>query len=604
MAAHAPYNFIPLPDQVDRAVDQADDLPSHDVYGQDIYKRSGYFDVTLTTESPLYIRGMMTEAEARREEKHKPDFFAWRAGQPIIPGSSLRGMLRHMLEIVSWGKFDRVSDQKLFYRSVDNTTLGREYRRRMVAPDRQAKVEFGFLRRDSSSWVIHKCQMKRVKREMLERVVGSIHDGRAPNKTPKWSLQYRPVWVQAPHDHYMITDLSRDERTSAGWQEARLVMSGDVPRKKKEFVFLTPDAEPTIRVPEEIIERFHDSDQLSNWQESAFGKDQPQKNARERDGMLRKDPDGWGEPVFFLREGGKLTFFGRAYMFRLPYINSPKDLIPKTLKRESVIDFADALFGFVRSGKKKDEAQARAGRVTVGDGVLESGQGNVMDTPKPITPPILGSPKPTTFQHYLIQREGATKDDLSFYDSKGAQVRGHKLYWRQMLRTTADIAVDNPPADSKQYTRIHAVKAGTSFTFRIHFDNLSDYELMLLAWTITLGGGERRHMLGMSKSYGLGVAKLTATLTVINRQKRYQSLFQESGWTTGEGKVRDAVDIAQQFEINLTQAIQGNPERQRRWKSLQVMLRRREKSAKLSYMSLEDFKGRPVLPEAEKIFNS
>lgn len=602
-SAHAPYNFIPLPNQVDRAVDKADDLPSHDIYGVGNYKRSGYFDVTLKTESPLYIRGMTTEAEAKREEKHKPDFFNWHDEKPLIPGSSIRGMLRHILEIVSWGKIDRVSEQRLFYRSVDNTALGKEYRRRMVAPDRQAKVEFGFLRRDGGNWVIYKCEMKRVKREIIERVFGAVHDGSGPNKTPKWSLQYRPIWVQAPHDHYLITDLSKEARTSSGWQEARLVLSGDVPKKKKEFIFLSPNTEQAIPVTDELLERFHDSDQITNWQEKAFKKDAPTSNARERDGMLRKNPDDWGEPVFFLREGGKLTFFGRAYMFRLPYLKSPKDLIPSHLRNEAMIDYADALFGFVR-GKKfaQRENQSRAGRVTISDGILIDGQGNVQDTPNPITPQILGSPKPTTFQHYLVQKDGATKDELSFYDSKGAQVRGHKLYWRQLLKTTTDIAAENVPVDSKQYTRIHAVKANTDFKFRVHFDNLSDYELMLLAWTITLGGGERRHMLGMGKSYGMGVAHLTATLTLINREKRYQSLFSDGNWATGTGKVRDAADIAQQFESYLTQSIQDNRERQRRWKTIQVMLRKRDKQAKLSYMSLEEFKGRPVLPEAERVF--
>jgi len=606
MSAHAPYNFIPLPDQVDRAVDNAQDLPAHNVYGAGDYKRSGYFDVMLTTESPLYIRGMLSETEAVRGDKNKASFFAWKSNQPIVPGSSLRGMLRHMLEIVSWGKLDRVSEQRLFYRSVDNTSLGKEYRRRMVAPDRQAKVEFGFLRHENDEWSIQKCEMKRIKREMIEREFITIHDGRAPNKTPKWSLQYQPVWVQAPHDHYLITDLSKDRRDTTGWSEGRLVLTGDVPKKKKEFVFLLPqDESASISVPNEMIERFHDSDQISNWQESAFPKDKPEPHARERDGMLRRQPPQPGEPIFFLREGGKLSFFGRAYMFRLPYLKSPKALIPPHLRRESVIDYADAMFGFVRASKTSNgEAQARAGRVTVGDATLIPNQGDVLDTLNPITPPILGSPKPTTFQHYLDQREGATRDDLKFYDSKDAQVRGHKLYWRQLLETTKGIAVEDIPADSKQYTRLHALKKGTTFTFRVHFDNLSDYELMLLAWTITLGSQERAHMLGMGKPFGMGVVNLTAKLVLVNREKRYKNLFSGTDWATGEGKVRDAVEIAKQFEAVLAQSNQSNPERQRRWKSITVMLRKREKSAKLSYMTLEEFKGRPILPEAVKVFGN
>ena len=53
-------------------------------------------------------------------------------------------------------------------------------------------------------------------------------------------------------------------------------MTGNAPKKKKEFVFLLPtdDAEK-IPISDEIINRFHDDDQLTQWQEDAFPTNQP-----------------------------------------------------------------------------------------------------------------------------------------------------------------------------------------------------------------------------------------------------------------------------------------------------------------------------------------
>lgn len=51
-----------------------------------------------------------------------------------------------------------------------------------------------------------------------------------------------------------------------------------------------------------------------------------------------------------------------------------------------------------------------------------------------ITPSILASPKPTTFQHYLVQTSDE-KPELKHYASQPNQdtvIRGHKLYWHKI----------------------------------------------------------------------------------------------------------------------------------------------------------------------------
>jgi CRISPR/Cas system CSM-associated protein Csm3 (group 7 of RAMP superfamily) len=54
------------------------------------------------------------------QRRKRAEFFNNPANQhPTLPGSSLRGLLRTLLEIVSFGKLDQVSEQqRFFFRAV------------------------------------------------------------------------------------------------------------------------------------------------------------------------------------------------------------------------------------------------------------------------------------------------------------------------------------------------------------------------------------------------------------------------------------------------------------------------------------------------------
>jgi CRISPR-associated protein (TIGR03986 family) len=590
--ASAPYNFVPLPEVVVTAVDSANDLPDHDRYYAD--RHTGYFEVTLTTKSPLYVRcpfilqdylrqerGEDANAPFRQQVRNTPHFFYTRdRNQPVIPGSSLRGMLRNVLEIVSYGKVQWVTDKKLFFRTVDDTTVGRYYRGRMTG-----KVEAGFLTRRGGEFVIRVCQMARISRNKL---TGSLYEGEGPKKTPRWNgrpRQWTPVWVKLSAGDRFVDQVCYDPTPE--FREGRLIITGDIPGKNKEFVFLLPadDAEE-IPVPEDLIERFHDDDQITQWQERAFPKDKPDPGCRERNGMLRKNLREHWDPVFFLRENGQLTFFGRAQMFRLPYSKCPIDLVPRELRRPEDIDYAEALFGFVRKNeemqdtmrrgviqelpKQGDKRRAYAGRVFVTDAVLVEGQTDYWLSSDPLTPKILATPKPTAFQHYLVQQEperyrtGRFRRDgteiletrLRHYDgyahppsSDETTIRGHKRYWHQGLNPSEGLTLDQirehieeersrlaQLATSTQHTQFKPIKPGVQFRFRVYFENLSDRELGALCWALhPLGDPAKEycHHLGMGKPLGMGAVKLEATLCHTDRSRRYASLLEGDNWQTG-----------------------------------------------------------------------
>ncbi len=593
--ASAPYNFIPLPETIVTAVDTADDLPDHDHY--DLERHTGYFDVTLTTLSPVYVRCPISLADFLRQERGEDEglpyrqqvkntphsFYTRNENQPVIPGSSLRGMLRHLLEIVSYGKVQWVTDKRLFYRTVDNSALGQNYRGKLTAGSGtngdgyRSKVHAGIWHvnpRDGSCR-IEKCSIARVEMQDVADVfskgdINALYEGGAthPNGRPKWDYQHRPVWVQLepsetdhPHSQgrylrYRKVTSIRSQR-SPGYLQGTLVLTGPMQHKHMASVYLNQNPPTFIDVPNEAIEedlnkrlvdRFHDDDQISRWQRLAFPNGKPRGAQRERDGYLRD-----GEPVFFLEENGSLIFFGRAQMFRLPYRQRPIDLVPRELRDPNDIDFAEAIFGFVRSRQELDEmkkpnepeppqgskARAYASRVFVTEAALEPEQTDIWFSEKPITPKILATPNPTAFQHYLTQQEPNNKDRLDHYDSPPyheTKIRGHKQYWHQGRREVDDIEDKGAREDSTQHTRFKPVNANKRFKFRIYFENLSDEELGALCWVLhPLGDSAKqyRHNLGMGKPLGMGAVKLDARLCVCQRVNRYNKLFEGNNWQTG-----------------------------------------------------------------------
>jgi len=590
--AIAPYNFVPLPDKVIRAE------PESLAFPDDRYARinepgpnqrySGQIACTLTTESPLYVRcGYTPEAYAvlaqklfsdlsPADQERRAQFFNFgNSKQPVIPGSSLRGMLRTLVEIVSYSKVERVSEKQLFYRSVRDRTYQQEFVEpcgRVQHPPHpsancfRTRVRAGFLRCQSGRYWIDACTFARIDTAPNRRGIAQIplignepvFLGRGPGRIPNWQYQNQAIDVvidNAEQDYFFernrrhpdlylrfraVQQASFTLATLPGARRGRLIITGAMQNKHMEFVFLE-DCLERYDLDPAMVQRFQDDDQITPWQEQAFPKDKPLPGSRPEDGYLRN-----GEPVFFLLDADDQTvrFFGRAQLFRLPYGFAPADYVNHPVPKSDgaqPVDIADVLFGYVR-GEKVQQDQVRAGRVFVGDAQLVSAPDgtwlDLEDGAQSLTPRILASPKPTTHQHYLVQTQ-LEEQRLHNYSSPPGEttLRGHKLYWHQDAVAEQDIReldAQRIQAAPKQYTRIRPVKAGVTFEFDIHFENLSKVELGALLWVLRLADDERyRLKLGMGKPLGMGSIKIKPTLRVYNRVSRYSKLFDQQTWATG-----------------------------------------------------------------------
>jgi CRISPR-associated protein (TIGR03986 family) len=97
-------------------------------------------------------------------------------------------------------------------------------------------------------------------------------------------------------------------------------------------------------------------------------------------------------------------------------------------------------------------------------------------------------------------------------------MRGRKFYYHRPggPRTTAE---------KTQYNKtVEAVKPGTVFEFSVDYANLTQAELALLIYAVTLEPG-MCHKVGMGKPIGMGSARIEITgWQVIDRQARYRQL--------------------------------------------------------------------------------
>lgn len=622
--AHAPYNFVPLPEKVVTYEEYKDDIPGHDAYTG----LTGFIECLFETRSPLYTRCAMDPEffrqwgdksfyELPEEQKNElARFFSLDDAQsPIIPGSSLRGMVRALVEIASFSKVQPVTNQHLVYRAVaDKSSLGIGYRNCLLQKVGHNTYEFrmfaGYMRKRGVLWEIVPAQplngaaFARVEKSDIPNNLTEWHDARNAHRIYV-SLAPLKDYSHARGQVYLryvkVTRANPDFASSL--QEATLVKTGQIGRKHQEFVFGLPETDPEKFIPldQDLVDAY--KEQLTDSQEKLLGDN----------GVLQD----W-QPVFYLMDEGKLVFFGHAMMFRLPYLSSPADFVPELLHDVAKTDLAEAVFGYVETTESKDRPQARAGRIFFCDAELESDDDPWLSD-DPITPKVLGSPKPTTFQHYLVQdkknHDPDVKQQLAHYATPIQEtiIRGHKLYWHRD-NVTLDEIEEKPEKINrapKQYTRMKPVKTGVTFGFRIYFESLHDFELGALLWALTLPGEAGKdycHSLGMGKPLGLGAIKISPTLYLSDRIARYTKLFSGEDWQRSEQNEPDMQQFIRVFESFVLRRMhdkeRGQAKSLRDVERIKMLLKILEwpgpNRSLTEYMKIEpinEYRERPVLPD-------
>lgn len=572
--AHAPYNFIPL----NLSVVDSDPIVPQDRYHSERF--TGHIDCKLETLTSIFIRGCLTEDEVNKgtEAKNKSDFFS-PAGKVRIPGSSIRGMVRSIVEIVSWSKFGFFDDKNLYYRSfADKSSVGGEYRNNINPKDEKTgksnyRMSAGYLVKDGFRYLIYPSEGKQFKQ---------ISTSEASELVKNNGQVYSEFNYFRLHDGRFI------------------IVSGPMPRKRDWIINkIDKTLEKGIEIPDVDIKNYEmDENRGKNL---AKGKKVP--NLLE---SCKKDPE---VPCFYMtwtdKKGNFRVSFGHTGLFRIAYKKSIGEHMPP-IHLSNKNDFAHAIFGDIT----KDENGSFAGRVFFEDANLVY-QNETIFSGEKISKLLLG-PNPTTFQHYLEQDSTNIKR-LKHYNSD-TPIRGNKFYWHKS-GTKWEKENQNEFKENIE-TKINPLKPNKTFEFRIRYENLTSNELGALLFVMNLPNG-CAHKIGMGKPLGLGTVEIKPTLFITNRKMRYSTLFDisKSEWVIAENKCNsdDIKKYMSDFEGHMLKNIDTKERgtatslwETYRLRQLKIMLDvkkgiKLEEGTKIEYMALQDFRDRNVLPIPEKV---
>ena len=456
--ASAPYNFVPYATTITPAVTEVDRsqfMPGH---------LSGYIDLQFVALTEIYVRDTANESQAadpKYESRSNPDFYS-PGGRFAIPGSSIRGMVRSLVEIVSGSRFGQIDDRHLYMRAMaDMSNVRTYYTGRIVKSDQtlkgvgKYKVSAGHLYKVGRTYYIIPAQLGR-NNAQFERYHGNER--------------------LEPYCHKVLSDGSALIRSGKKINRSKRGHDSDV------WHINAPvsDQSQALALTEREVESYRKDTTRGNT-----------KEFNDQSNLILKADKGGKVPCFFIVEktdNGRHISFGHTAMFRIVYLNSLKQLVRQ--QDDGSPDFTEGFFGRV------DEASvsAIAGRLRFEDALCTSSHAPAQE----VVPQILLAPKPTTFQHYLVQMN-QDKKQLQHYGMQNAELRGTKLYWH---RKGYDWKAKEKVTQNVS-TKIRVMPKGSTYGGRVYFDNLHPAELGALMFVLDLPQG-CAHKVGMGKPIGLG----------------------------------------------------------------------------------------------------
>jgi CRISPR-associated protein (TIGR03986 family) len=485
----APYNFVPLANTV-YFPDWADQVSHDEPFSDGL---CGSFDLVVRAQTRIFTRADGSEGERGA--------FANLNGEPFLKGSSLRGMLRNVVKIASFGKLNRADDRRFAYRDLTQD----DYR------DLLGQVEAGWLYPDHT---IRPCEYGRVEKAeltALQKRRGNSSWSFEDSITKKYSSWTGDEQVSGEVDGQdtagsdLIVNLDKSGDPTKR-QNGTVVFTGYIPGKKREFFFYDkPEQSPRLDVDDETFRAF---EQVHSTSQQRSHLDASGAEPNENWGFWKaRLEDDQPIPVFFVRDelndndddDAKADAMGVAMMFRFPSTAGVHDAIDNVSQDHfdaTRPDLAELIFGYANDDLEGAESGLK-GRVSITHAPLEDG-GEELDKETC----VLGSPKASFYPAYLQQPNEPTKGNLRTWMNKDARVRGWKRY-------PARGQVDPNPstADSDELnTEFRPLEAGTTFRARVYVHNMRPCELGALLWSMNFGDylPGLVHRFGLAKPYGYG----------------------------------------------------------------------------------------------------
>lgn len=451
-----PYAFVPLAEDVyllDK--NEKEELRNlHDIPFEKGW--SGRIKINFETASPLCVR----YSDGGNVNVN---------GAYFVPGSSVKGMIRSVFEIITKSNFrNGTANSRYSMRDLRS----RDYELKSNEKPQRS----GFLVLLNNNLFVIECHSEPWKYKDIESEEGVVGLKDCKSVADK----YRKL------ESHII---EYEDESYSMW-----FFSGFMQNKEHEFLFDVPrqiSMDKMIPLEEEEYQDFrfiHEKEtDNASWR---FWK----KKLRNYSSIESMKEDGYKGiiPCFFrsyMKDGKRcVQDLGFSFLYRQPYSKRIHDFLPPK-HIEGGIDFAQSVFGYV------DKNEALKGRVQFSNAFINNPKFESEQTF------ILGSPKPTFYPFYIKQENMGR---LETYFSSTANLAGYKRYLIHKKHQEGKVA------PSKVTTTFRPLAAGVGFTTMVSFHNLRDYELgaLLAAITFCMRQNSCYHSLGFAKPYGYGKLKV------------------------------------------------------------------------------------------------
>jgi CRISPR-associated protein (TIGR03986 family) len=539
----APYNFVPLNKKV--VYPHWAKLISHDIPFEN--SLSGTIELEILANTPIFVKDGMSAKEAetyKKDNKQNKPFLPNKIEDKFfIPGTSIKGMIANVLEIISFGEIkNRVDDKRYAFRDLQQP---RDY----VSHFQHGKIKCGWLKKDASNnYIIRDCGIPgRISHKEIDSRFGtnfvtyfSENGAFNQNKDAEKAAKFKYDKAAGKHLHNYSFEIENENYHNwkllnfksngeykgkvifTGQPGRRILKNGDWTGKFYEFVFPENDSNIKLHIDKKVVDNF------------LFAYFEHDKNQWSEDWKYWRAKLEIGEeiPVFFAKEGDNVKHFGLSYLYKLPYHNSVLESIQRFQERntEESFDFVSCLFGY--SKKVKEKLTNLKGRIHVGHAFAKENTA----TPFGMQKYVLGTPKASYYPNYIAQdaaaNDGRTRGYQTFMHDN-AVISGYKRY-----PVRKDIAMSNfEDKMDKVATLFTPLAAGAQFTCTINYHNLRQEELGSLISAITFHNKKDHfHSLGMGKPFGFGriSIKVTNLNSYIDPLKAFEAYMNYSinNWET------------------------------------------------------------------------
>ena len=339
LKATAPYNFIPVSDRIVGAAQDNEKL------------FSGTINCSLKALSPIFIGGISKNSQGSSDDI--PDHYFLKVNNDyIIPGASIKGMLRNIVETISCSSMSNVSDDKIFYRKV-NANSEHPYKKHYPKPMNKPpyKPEYyqgGFLKFENGEYILEKAHVEQ-------------------------------IYSDTDKDNVLIT--------------------GPLPGKSicNYYSFAEQKNPQRFKIEKSVYDDFINQMRNVELQEKSWKSEK------------HKLTNGEGVKVFYtldLNNKQRIDAIGFCVYFRRAYDKTPYQLI-----RNNINDFSRTLFGRIDENCEDSSKSAVKGRVACLNAKFIG-----MPTPDNECELYLSSPHTTCIRHYLEQQTNDCGNPSNYND--------------------------------------------------------------------------------------------------------------------------------------------------------------------------------------------